>query len=68
MYDREKEIREAVQAGQRALISLNDAERYLDSAGGWGLWDMFGGGFLSSMIKHSKMDDAQRSMEKLNMN
>lgn len=64
MYDKDREIREAIQAGQRALVSLNDAERYLDSASGWGLWDMFGGGFLSGMIKHSKMDDAQRSMER----
>ena len=64
MYDREKEINEAMQAGERALMALNDAERYLDSARGFGIWDMLGGGFVSSMIKHSKMDEAQRSIEK----
>lgn len=64
MYDRDKEINEAIVAGERAINSLNDAEEFLSSAGGWGIWDMLGGGFISSMIKHSKMDDAQRSIER----
>lgn len=64
MYDKEKEVREAIQAGERALSALQDAEKYLSSASGWGLVDMFGGGFISSMIKHSKMNDAQRSVER----
>lgn len=63
VYDKEKEVREAIQAGQRALLALGNAERYLSSASGWGLWDMFGGGMFSSLMKHSKMDDAQRSIE-----
>lgn len=46
-YDLEKEKREAVEAGKRALRSLRDAEEQLNSAKNWGLWDMFGGGFLS---------------------
>lgn len=65
MYDKDKEIREAIQGGERALLALNEAERYLSSASGWGIWDMLGGGFISGMMKHAKMDDAQRSMEKV---
>lgn len=56
-------MREAIYAGERALSSLRMAQEKLNSAGNWGLFDMFGGGFFSSMMKHSKMDDAARFME-----
>ena len=62
-YDLEKEKRGAVEAGKRALRSLREAEEQLNSAKNWGLWDMFGGGFISTMVKHSKMDRAKQSME-----
>lgn len=62
-YDEEKERREAIDAGNRALRSLRAAKQNLDSAKNWGVVDMFGGGFLSTMVKHSKMDDAKRNME-----
>lgn len=58
-----REMNEAIQAGERALISLKTAQSQLKSAGNWGLFDMFGGGLFSSMIKHSKMNDASRYME-----
>ncbi len=58
-----REMREAIYAGERALSSLRMAQEKLNSAGNWGLFDMFGGGFFSSMMKHSKMDDAVRFME-----
>lgn len=62
-YDLEKEKREAIAAGHRALNSLRAAQNDLDSAKNWGLWDMFGGGFFSTMIKRSKMDAAKGNME-----
>ena len=40
-YDLEKEKREAIVAGQRALNSLRAAQNELNSAKNWGLWDMF---------------------------
>ena len=46
-YDIEKEKREAIEAGYRALNSLNAAKENLNSAKNWGLVDMFGGGFFS---------------------
>ena len=55
-YDIEKEKREAIEAGYRALNSLNAAKENLNSAKNWGLVDMFGGGFFTTMLKHSKMD------------
>lgn len=57
------EIREAIAAGERALSSLYVAQDKLKSARGWGIFDIFGGGFLSDMIKHSKMEEASKSME-----
>lgn len=64
MYDRDKEIREAIVAGERALNALDDCEMYLRKAGGWGLWDMFGGDWVVGLIKHSKMNKAQESLER----
>ena len=62
-YDFEKEKREAMEAGNRALHSLREAQANLDSARNWGLWDMFGGGTITSLIKSSKMDRARQSIE-----
>ena len=61
-YDIEKEKREAIEAGRRALNSLQAAKENLNSAKNWGLVDMFGGGFFTTMLKHSKMDQAKRNM------
>ena len=63
VYAIEKEKREAIEAGCRALDSLHAAENNLNSAKNWGMVDMFGGGFLSTMLKHSKMDQAKQNME-----
>lgn len=62
-YDFMKEKREAIDAGNRALRSLKEAQNNLNSAQNWGIWDMFGGGFISTMAKHSKMDRAKQNME-----
>ena len=62
-YDIGKEKREAIDAGYRAINSLKTARDNLNSAKNWGLLDMFGGGFLSTMLKHSKIDQARQNME-----
>lgn len=59
----EQEIREAIQAGERALFSLREAQNNLKSARNWGIFDMFGGGFITDLIKHSKMGNASSCME-----
>ena len=63
-----KEIREAIQAGEAALSSLKNAREKLDSAKNWGIFDIVGGGFVSSLFKHSRMDDAQEYMEEAKQN
>lgn len=58
-----REMKEALDAGERALSSLRNAQEKLNSAGNWGLFDMFGGGLFSTIMKRAKMDDAQQLME-----
>lgn len=58
-----REMKEALDAGERALSSLRNAQEKLNSAGNWGLFDMFGGGLFSTIMKRLKMDDAQQLME-----
>lgn len=58
-----REVQEAVVAGERALSSLKSAAEKLNSAKNWGFLDMFGGSFISGMMKHSRMNDATLYME-----
>lgn len=44
--------------GRQALESLYAAKEYLDSARTWGIFDMLGGGFFSTLVKQSKMSKA----------
>jgi hypothetical protein len=62
-YDYQKEVNEAVRAADNALYYLNNANQLLDSAGNWGILDLLGGGFISTLAKHSKMDKAQQEIQ-----
>lgn len=59
-----QEVWEAIQAGEQALSSLQDVKNRLESAGSWGIFDLLGGGFVASMIKRSKLEDAQSLMHR----
>jgi hypothetical protein len=54
-----KEVQEAVNAADDALYHLKEARRYLNSAGNWGLLDIFGGNLLTGLFKHGKMSRAE---------
>ena len=54
-----KELSEALHAGGDALSSLEGVLDSLESAKTWGTWDMFGGGFLSTAVKHNRIDQAR---------
>lgn len=68
MTDEQKrrEIDEALMAGNQALHALDKAQSSLSGARGFGIWDMLGGGFISGLLKHSQMDDAQRYVNEAN--
>lgn len=55
----QKELKDAARAGQSALSAVQDIQGTLASAANWGTLDMFGGGMLTTMAKHSKMDSAK---------
>ena len=56
MQDRKKEIDEAIEAGRKALQALDEAVEKLGSAKRWGIWDIVGGGLVSSLVKHSRIE------------
>ncbi len=54
-----KELNEAIYAGSSVKEKLQSMISSLESAGNWGTWDMLGGGFLATAVKHSRIDEAQ---------
>ena len=62
----QKEIGEAILAGNAAFAIAEKILSELDSADGWNTWDMFGGGgLITHMAKHEHLDDAQDLVETL---
>ena len=59
----QRESREAIQAGEAALRSLEREKEKMGSAKNWGIFDMMGGGLFSSLFKHSKIDRASADIE-----
>ena len=54
-----KEYGEAITAGKQAVSTLNMALSSLQSAKNWSTVDMFGGGLITTAMKHSNFDDAK---------
>lgn len=63
-----KEIREAIDAGSRALSSLQQARAELNSASNFGLADMLGFDLLGGIGKHMKYSRAKECMSEAQMN
>ena len=60
----QQEIQEALNAGREALHCLDRAKECLSSAGNWGLLDILGGDFITTFVKHSKMNNANEEIQK----
>lgn len=54
-----KELKEAISAGGYVTAALERAIDSLESAKGWGTWDMIGGGVISTAIKHDHINKAE---------
>lgn len=66
LENQEKELAEAISAGNSAHSIAENVLSHLDSAKGWSNWDMFGGGGLfTDMAKYGHLDDAQSLIETL---
>lgn len=62
LLHQQKELREAISAGENAKRLLGQVQDDLDSARSWGTWDMLGGGLVATMAKHDRLDSAQSSI------
>lgn len=60
-----KEIQEALEAGKSAKRTTEDIKKSLSSAESWGTWDVLGGGMITTMVKHSHLDEAQNQINVL---
>lgn len=60
-----REVEEAIRAGRRAQSIADAILSSLNSAESWGTWDLVGGGLVSDLIKHDRIDNAQEQIELL---
>ncbi len=62
----EVQINQALSLTDQLISELDQAERQLSSARTWGFVDILGGGLITDLIKHSKLNNAKLSMERVN--
>lgn len=62
LESQKQEVEEAIRAGREALDASDSILSSLGSAENWGAWDLIGGGLITDMIKHSKLDEAQNQV------
>lgn len=60
----QKELQEAIDAGEKTIAALSHVKESLSSAESWGVVDILGGGLLTTAIKHSHIGDARDKVEK----
>ncbi len=60
-----QEITEAIRAGEAVCTQIDDTLNSLESAEGWGTWDLLGGGLVSDLMKHSHIDDAKAKADEI---
>ena len=54
---------EAIRLVAGAQDDLEEAQEKLSSARSWGLFDIFAGGLITSLVKHGKIDDATQCVQ-----
>ncbi|PYZ95114.1 hypothetical protein CR194_06260 [Salipaludibacillus keqinensis] len=57
-----QEFDEAIEAGTIAKRALNEAGTSFDRAKGWSTFDIFGGGLITTAVKHSHLDSAKKTV------
>ena len=58
----EKEINEAIEAGERVLDEINGVLKELDYANSMATWDMFTDSFFIDLMKYDKIDKAEKEL------
>lgn len=64
MY-RLKELKEAKAAACEVIARVDNAISSLNSASSWGVFDILGGGLLSSIVKRNKIQDANCDVKEI---
>ena len=59
-------VSQAINLTNQLIACLDEAERHLSSARNWGFLDVLGGGLFVDLIKHSKLNNAKATMDKVN--
>ena len=62
----EVQINQAINLTDQLISELDVAEKQLSSARNWGFLDVLGGGLIVDLIKHSKLNNAKSSMDRVN--
>ena len=65
LQSQDRELSEAIAAGTAALRTTADVLQSIESAKDWAAFDILGGGLLADLAKHDKLDEAQKSVEQL---
>ena len=65
LQEQERELEEAIDAGTAALEIISHVLSNLNSAKDWSHFDILGGKFLSDIVKHESLDEAQKNIEQL---
>lgn len=60
-----KEFDEAIGVGNKVKKLIEKARAKLESTSSWSTLDMFGGGLITTSIKHGKIDDARSIIQQL---
>ena len=60
------QVNQALILTDQLIAELDQAERQLTSARNWGFLDVLGGGLITDLIKHSKLNNAKSSMDRVN--
>lgn len=54
-----RELDEAMAAARAANAALGEVLRMLEKAEDWGTWDMLGGGLITTVVKHDRIEKAR---------
>lgn len=57
-----RELAEAIESGRAAKAVVDSAHGQLETARGWGTFDMLAGGLMTTAIKHAKIDQARKEI------
>lgn len=65
LAQQEQELEEAIAAGTTALRTTAELMQQIESAKDLATFDLFGGGLIADLAKHDRLDEAQKTVEQL---